>query len=184
MTNSELKIQFQKSPQQCHRMIVDEYSNYVYTIVFSQLRNAAGREDIEDCVSNIFAEVFFSLSKNADSYSDLKLLVGTIAKRTAIDAYRKLIRDKNILSDEKELENIQSDQSVAETAERSQRRQKLLDIVHELGEPDCTIIIYQYFFDRSISEIAQKFSMTVSAVRKRSERARKRLRSVLDDDSI
>ncbi len=132
----------------------------------------------------MFAEIFFSFSKNADSYPDLKLLVGTIAKRTEIDAYRKLIRDKNNLSDEKELENIQSDESVPETAERSLRRQKLLDIVHELGEPDCTIIIYQYFFDRSIPEIARKVSMTVSAVRKRSERARKRLRSVLDADSI
>ena len=184
MTDTEFRQLLAQSPQQGHRMLVEEYSNYVYAIVLNRLRSVASREDMEECVSDVFAEVFFSFSKPGGACGDLKLLIGTIAKRTAIDAFRKLRRQSGKTTEETALEQLAAEDSVPETAEKTLRRQKLLEVIRSLGEPDASILIYQYFFDRSAGEIAKKVSMTASAVQKRSERARKRLRSILDTASI
>ena len=48
-----------------------------------------------------------------------------------------------------------------------------------LTEPDSTIIIQQYYYNRTASEIAKAISMTASAVQKRSVRARSKLKELL-----
>jgi len=52
-------------------------------------------------------------------------------------------------------------------------------MVRSLGEPDCTIIIQQYFYDRTAKEIANNIGMTAAAVQKRSTRAREKLKDML-----
>ena len=60
----------------------------------------------------------------------------------------------------------------------------LLDKIDELGEPDSTIIIQQYYYNRTTLEIGKAISMTAAAVQKRSIRARKRLRSMLTEIGV
>jgi len=48
-----------------------------------------------------------------------------------------------------------------------------------LGEPDKTIIIQQFFYDKSAEEISKLVSMTTAAVHKRSIRARQYLKKIL-----
>ena len=42
------------------RAIFDQYGNYVYTIVYSKLHAYGTHEDIEECVSDVFAKIFMS----------------------------------------------------------------------------------------------------------------------------
>ena len=48
-----------------------------------------------------------------------------------------------------------------------------------MGEPDSSIIVYQYYYDCSVREIAERLSMTADAVQKRSLRARKKIGKLL-----
>nr|WP_303838497.1 sigma factor-like helix-turn-helix DNA-binding protein [Ruminococcus flavefaciens] len=54
----------------------------------------------------------------------------------------------------------------------------------ELGDPDSTIIIQQYYYNRTAKEIAKSISMSAAAVQKRSSRAKQKLRILLTEAGI
>ena len=55
-------------------------------------------------------------------------------------------------------------------------RQLLLRKITELGEPDTSILIQKYYYDRNSREIAKLTGLTPAAVRQRCTRAVKRLK--------
>ncbi len=70
--------------------------------------------------------------------------------------------------------------STEEEAEENILHDRLWKIVRSLGEPDSSIIIYQYFYNQKVSEVARRLGMTAGAVQKRSLRARKKIKAILE----
>ena len=58
MTNEELQNAARESKEKAQRAIFDQYFSYVYTIIFSKLRSCASREDIEECVGDVFSDIY------------------------------------------------------------------------------------------------------------------------------
>lgn len=181
MTERELRTLISRSPSEGHRALFDQYSSYVYAIVWDKLRNAGSREDADECVSDVFAEVFRHLDTVYEG--SLKGYIGTVAKRKAINAFRRLSTDSGKTVSLEEGLDISSDMDVAEDYERSVASRLLLDKVLSLGEPDATIILQKYYYDRNSAEIARIVHLTPVAVRMRLSRALKRLRKLLPDDN-
>ena len=74
-------------------------------------------------------------------------------------------------------DELRTQENVSETAEINERNRTLLRLVEELGEPDSTIILMRFYYKRSSAEIAKKLGLKSSTVRKRIERALKKLRN-------
>ncbi len=184
MTDQEWLELMHSSPKEGRRALIDNYSNLVYAIVLNKLKGCASREDIEDCVSDVFVTVFEAEDKFSASSGSLKSYISTIAKRTAIDAWRRLTYRQNTtdhLEDtETELPSGEEDPS-ALLAEKLEKR-RLWEIVKALGDPDTSIIVRQYFYEQSAKEIAKALSMTAAAVQKRSVRARAKMKELLQSD--
>ena len=85
MTSRELAVMMKKSPVTCHKALVKEYGRYVYAIVYNKLRGCGTNEDIEECVSDVFADIFMKCEFDLSSENDIKYLIAIIAKRKAID---------------------------------------------------------------------------------------------------
>ena len=186
MTENELRLLMAESVQKCHRAIFDKYCNYVYAIVINVLRNCGSREDIEDCVSDVFMKIYKRLDKDTDFSGDLKGFIGTISRNTAIDAYRS-ISHKNIRSisiDDENTAEFGTDEKLEENTEKKEMARIILNKIKELGEPDSTIIIQQYYYNRTAKEISQSISMTAAAVQKRSSRAKQKLKALLTEAGI
>ena len=125
---------------------------------------------------------YYGGDKGSSRDEDLKSYIGVIAKRRAIDAYRRLASSSGrsvSIDDEDNFHEIASDTDIQKKAEISDRNSILINKVKELGEPDSTIIIQQYYYNRTASEIAKAISMTAAAVQKRSVRARSKLKELL-----
>ncbi len=181
MTSRELAVMMKKSPVTCHKALVKEYGRYVYAIVYNKLRGCGTNEDIEECVSDVFADIFMKCEFDLSSENDIKYLIAIIAKRKAIDNFRRLTAKANYTADtdEDDMKELVSDFSVDEHVERSELRRVLLDKIDELGEPDSTILIQKFYYSRNSTEIAQSVSMTAVAVRQRCARAMDKLRAKL-----
>lgn len=181
MTSRELADMMQKSPAKCHRALVKEYGRYVYAIVYNKLRGCGTNEDIEECVSDVFADLFMKCEYDLSYENDIKFLIATIAKRKAIDYFRSLTARGSHISetDEDDMRELVSDFSVDERVDRSELRRVLLDKIEELGEPDSTILIQKFYYNRNSKEIAESVSMTATAVRQRCSRAMDKLRTKL-----
>ncbi len=181
MTLSEFRSLMKRSQREGHRALFDEYCNYVYAVVMNVLRNCGSREDVEECVSDVFVKIYRSYANGELRDGDLKGFVGAVAKHTSIDYMRKLMshNKRNTSMDDENFPEIASDSRLDADTENKERNRILMEMVNSLGEPDSTIIVQQYFYERTAKEIANSIGMTAGAVQKRSVRAREKLKDML-----
>lgn len=185
MTDSQLRSLMEDSPQTGQRALYDEYCGYVYAIAANCLRSCGTAEDVEECVSDAFVAVFRALRDPSGFNGDLKGIISTIARRTAIDSFRKLsVRNsRSAALDDIEYE-LSSGEDIEDESDRTETQRILLDCVDRLGRPDSDIILQHYFYGRSSGQIGAFLKMTDSAVQKRLQRARKKLRTLLEAAGI
>ena len=82
MTAKEINDLMRRSPDDLYRALMNELGRYVYVIVFNKLRSCGTNEDIEECVSDIFAELFIAVEDGG--VNDVKKLAASIANRRAV----------------------------------------------------------------------------------------------------
>ncbi|MBR4200184.1 MAG: sigma-70 family RNA polymerase sigma factor [Oscillospiraceae bacterium] len=183
MTERELRALTDRSQEDGFRAIFQQYHSYVYAIIWRRICAAASKEDAEECVSDVFAEAFLHFAEIHEGA--LQGYLATLANRTAIDCYRKLtVRGSAVSMDDDTVQSIASEENVAEQCEEQAVSSELLQAVRSLGEPDATIILHRYFYDRSASEIAETLHMQPVTVRVRMSRALKRLKTVLSASGL
>lgn len=176
MSVENMNNYWQGSSDDMYRALLKELGRYVYVIVFNKLRSCGTNEDIEECVSDVFANLFIAVE---DGYAkDIKKLAGTMAKRRAIDYFRKLSASgRNTVSvDDESLPELKDCFDVENISENKEVRNILLREINSLGEPDSTIILQKFYYNKSSAEIAKTVRMTASSVRSRCTRAMERLR--------
>ena len=185
MTHEEFRRELKSSPEQAHRALFESYCNYVYTIVYNRLRSCASREDIEECVCSVFAEVFVSYDTDKDVSGDISGFIGTVARRRAAALYRRSsAREPEVPLDGEALQLPDCAQDVEKITDDNERRKVLLDTIAKLGEPDATIIMQKYYYGRSAREIAKMVSLTPENIRVRCSRAVKKLKAMLEKSGI
>ena len=183
MTDEQVRELLKSSPAAAHRAIFDEYYNYVYTIIFSRLRSIASGEDIEECISDVFSDVFMRYDPKNAHNGDIKGFVAAIAKNRSIDMYRRLSsRMIGLVSlDNDEALQLSSPEKVDEITEKAETGNAVLNAVSSLGEPDSTIIMQKYYYGRNSTDIADMVGMKADAVRKRLSRAMDKLKKILTE---
>ena len=185
MKHSEYQELLETDKNKAQKALFMEYLNYVYTIVFNRLRSCGSREDMDECVSDIFNDIFSSYKSRPDTSGDIKGFVGTVALRKAAAYYHRLCRNANAVSlDDRHAPDIPSSENISAAAEANETRRILLKLIDSLGEPDSTIIIQKYYYGRSSREIAGTVPLSPAMIRVRMSRALKKLRKLLSDNDI
>ena len=186
MTDNELRLLMADSVQKCHRAVFDKYCNYVYAIAFKILKSCGSREDVEECVSDVFMKIYKLLDKNIDFADNFKAYIATVTRNTAIDSFRRisLRNSRTAYLEDNTLGELRDSSDLAEKSENKEQSRIILGKIKELGDPDSTIIIQQYYYNRTAKEISKSVSMSAAAVQKRSSRARQKLRSLLTEAGI
>lgn len=183
MTDKDYRKAYEVSEYAAQKMLFDEYINYVYAIVFSMLRSVAAREDIDECVSDTFADIYSGYNSNNRFDGDLKGFIATVARRNAANYYNRL-SSKNRESSIDELNETDCRSDVPRESEKAELRRILIQKTLELGEPDSTIVFQKFFCGRNSKEIAKMLSMNPATVRMRCTRAIRRLKALLAEVGI
>ena len=86
MTDQEFRKHMERSPEEGMRAVFDEYCNYVYVIATAKLKSCGTKEDIEECVSDVFTEVFKKInyigSDGQGNPTDKYLVIATTRPET------------------------------------------------------------------------------------------------------
>lgn len=153
------------------------YSPTVYRIAFTRLRNAA---DAEDVSQDVFVR-YFKADLTFDSEEHRKAWLIRCAvncANTAASTAERRHRDDS--ADWEQLcEQLPSDSSVEEAAERSDRRGSVLKAVMELKPKYRTVVYLFYFEELSTAQIAEITKTRESTVRSQLSRARDILKNKL-----
>ncbi|MBQ9894666.1 MAG: sigma-70 family RNA polymerase sigma factor [Ruminococcus sp.] len=184
MTHNEYRLLLNTDRKKAQQTLFNEYLNYVYAIAYNRLHSCGSREDINECVMDVFMDVFSSYDDKGDVTGDIKGFIGVVAYRKSANYYHKLCRNGfDVALDEYE-EVIPSDENIAVTTEKAEIRNILLDLIESLGKPDSTIIMEKYYYGRNSLEISKIVHISPIMVRVRCSRALKKLRKLLADNDI
>jgi RNA polymerase sigma-70 factor (ECF subfamily) len=182
MNDAEWELLLHTDQRKACSELVNTFANLVYAIAANKLGSVASREDIEDCVSDIFAEVLRCAPSYSANAGSMKAFISAIAKRRSIDAFRRISR-LSVCTDSIDSDDFAmpaAPDNIEDAVDDDLMKHQLWEAVKGLGEPDSQIIFYQYFYCFKVSDIAGKLGMTPAAVQKRSLRAREKLRMVLE----
>lgn len=92
MQEKELIELVRSQPEYGYTLLIQEYSNLVYAIAWNKLKLVASKEDVEDCVSEIFVSIYQSFDRFDESRCDLKSFISMVAKRVSISQWRQKSR--------------------------------------------------------------------------------------------
>jgi RNA polymerase sigma-70 factor, ECF subfamily len=161
-------------PEKGLRKLMDAYMGLVYTIVQSKLTGGP-REDIEECASDVFFEVYRGRASIDLNKGSLKAYLAVVAKRRAIDRFRSY---KPAETHAVSLENLYHEPA-SEKESYNGTRDALINEINALGEPDREIFIRKYYLGQSTRTIAEALRLKENTVDKRVSRGLLKLRESL-----
>ena len=172
MDDVDLAARFASGDAGTIRVVYQVYGRLVYAIAYRTLGDVGLAEDATQ-------QTFVQAWRAAASYDPSRALgawLTTIARRVAIDVYRRERRHRN-------LESIHSsDADLVTLPPSAEQIYDVLEVRHalaELPEHDRELIRLQHYDDLTHSEIATRLDIPLGTVKSRSFRAHRRLAGLL-----
>lgn len=157
--------------------VIELYTPYVSTVVYNVIGVSMTHEDVEEAVSDVFVSLWRCAERLDGGKGCIRSYLGAAARNTAKNKLRS-VREHCELS-----ETIASGAVTPEAAaEQRDERQRLIEAIRMLGEPDSEIFLRYYFYDEKISYIAEATETCRSTVKSKLARGRKKLREILDKE--
>jgi len=181
IADKELLLLLKTDPENGLEALMDSYIGLVYTIVSRKLVSISSKEDIEECVSDIFY-VFYTQRDAIDlEKGSVKAYLSTMAKRRAIDRFRQMKHsaNKSCPLDALEYELEAEKENVECNVFASETKEMLRCGIIALGEPDSEIFIRKYYFGQSTKEIAKAVKVKENTIDKKVSRGLGKLRQAL-----
>ncbi len=169
-------------PEKGLEKLINTYSGLVYTIIYNKLNQYLPVQDIEECVSSVFYEVYKNRSEIDLSKGTLRAYIAVISKRRAIDLFRKNSKHVTNLVP-LEIQDLESGAvsrvfSVEDEVD-TETKDMLIQAVKALGEPDTEIFIRKYYLGQNSKEISGLMGIKQNTIDKRLSRGLSKLRSIV-----
>lgn len=155
-------------------MIIEDYSNYVKTIIRNSYINLSN-EDVEEVV----IDVFLTLWRNQDKLDINKSMSSYISGVTKNLIKYKYRQSKENLNIEEYEENLVEVSNMEVILSHNEKRNIITEELKKVKKEDSKIFIEYYYDDRSVKEISKIFNMSESKIKSKLFRVRKRLKKAL-----
>ena len=157
--------------------MIDTYSKLLWVIAGGILGNIGTSQDIEECISDVYAQVWNNPKAFNQQKGSLKTFLAVIAKSKALDTYRKLSKTK-IVELSEAIRSTNDD--LLDYIVDKEMCQELYAAIESLIEPNKEIVIRRYFFEEKPTSIAKSISMPVKEVENRLYQSKLKLRKILE----
>lgn len=155
-------------------MIIEDYSNYVKTIIRNSYINLSN-EDVEEVV----IDVFLTLWRNQDKLDINKSMSSYISGVTKNLIKYKYRQSKENLNIEEYEENLVEVSNMEVILSHNEKINIITEELKKVKKEDSEIFIEYYYDDRSVKEISKIFNMSESKIKSKLFRVRKRLKKAL-----
>ena len=171
MNEKKLLELLQKKPNEGMKVLMAEYMGYCYHIVRNRLLDFP-QEDIEECVSDIFLDVYRYRNKMDLEKGGFRGMIAVIARRRAADRYDLAVK-KGTLPLEDGLQEEARGLSFEE-------KELLLEAIRTLGDPDEKILIWKFYYGYPTKKIAEILGIKENTVDQKVKRGLEKLRKTLE----
>ena len=163
-----------KSPDAL-KLLIQQYTGFVSTVVYNIIGSYMHREDIEEVV----ADVFMTLWQNTDKLQEGHLhgYIACISRSKAKNKLREYRGINEPLDDELPL----TDDSMERLIERNEQASVINSALAQMNETDRNIFIRHYYYYQKITEISAETGINPSTVKTRLARGRQSLKEILNE---
>lgn len=161
-----------KKPEKGIQAVMEAYMGLCCAIVRARLAEFP-QEDMEECVSDVFLEVYRSRERIEPEKGGIRAFVAVIARRRAIDRYHAAKKAQTL--------PLEGEAAEPERSLAFEDRDALRDALHALGEPDGKILVWKYYYGLATKEIAAALEMKENTIDQRARRGLQKLRAVLKE---
>lgn len=156
-------------------LVVDKYSDMVYTICLRMLTVEA---DAADAAQEVFVKVFRSIESFREK-SKFSTWIYRIAYNHCISEIRKKVKIIDMVDELPDQEVNQEDQNGLDLLSQEERKHYLKLAIESLGETDAVVVSLFYYEELSLEEIAEVTGLTSNNIRIKLFRSRKKMYQVL-----
>jgi RNA polymerase sigma-70 factor (ECF subfamily) len=175
MQEKKLIHQLKKKNVSALEHCIQEYTPYVSTILRNALRNHVSHEDLEELTADVFVSMWHHIEQVRGER--LSGYLAAIAKSKACNYMRKHMVVTENLDDLV----ILSEEDVEAQTEQQELKRLLQQLLKELPEKEQEVMIRYYYYQQTVSEIAQEMDMNLSTVKTKLSRSRKKLGRMLTE---
>ena len=157
--------------------LVDQYKDFVYTIIFRMVKN---KEWAEEIAQDVFVKAYTSLN-NYRGDAKFSTWLYTIAYRKALDALKSVKNQKKIdFIDDVQEGDIGSVTDALMHLELEERKTIIKNSILKLKEDEAALITLYYFEEKSVKEIQEITKISVDNIKIKLYRSRKKLYDYLN----
>lgn len=152
--------------------VYNEYSKCLFNIAYGYLKD---KEDSADVIQTVFLK---ALDKNINfkTYDDIKYYLIRITINCCLDVLKSAYKKKVVLNNEIVLNFNNPNNYLNEDSSNLD----LINSIDCLNDKYKTVIILRYYDLMSINEIAKTLKISVDATKKRLERAKKMIKTLME----
>ncbi len=184
MNDEKLVKKVKNGDADAFEQIIIKYEKKIFGLIYNMLRN---ENEIEDVAQEVFIKVYKNLDKfNGDS--SLYTWIYKIATNLCLDQIKKrkevIYIDEKLQLDDGEVEiQIPSDEKLQdEIYEQKELKQKLESCIDKLPEKQKVMIVLRDIKGLSYDEIAEILDLKLGTVKSQINRARLKLKELLEKD--
>ena len=157
--------------------LVDQYKDFVYTIIFRMVKN---KEWAEEIAQDVFVKAYTSLNSYRGD-AKFSTWLYTIAYRKALDALKSVKNQKKIdFIDDVQEGDIGSVTDALMHLELEERKTIIKNSIQKLKEDEAALITLYYFEEKSVKEIQEITKISVDNIKIKLYRSRKKLYDYLN----
>ncbi|WP_061213320.1 sigma-70 family RNA polymerase sigma factor [Syntrophomonas wolfei] len=161
-----------------YEYMISKYSKPVYYLAHSILSALHSKEDIEECVADVFLDAWIKIAEFNEEQASFKTWLLILTKYKAFSYKRKRRRHLDNIVDIADIEardNINLEKQVI----LRQEQEQVMDIINNFAETDREIFFRRFLLGEKINDLARAFNLSRAAVDNRLLRGRKAIKEGL-----
>lgn len=159
-----------------YALLVDRYRHLVYTLALRMLNNT---EDAEEAAQDVFIKAYHAL-RSYNGNGKFSTWLYTITRNTCISRSRSSKQPVLPQEEEKLARLAGHDESHNLQQEQAGRKKILAKAIDMLAADEAEIITLYYIQEQTVDELSKILGLSVSNIKVKLYRARKKLKEVLD----
>jgi RNA polymerase sigma-70 factor (ECF subfamily) len=172
----ELISKIKKHNRYAFEILIRQYSKSIYLLTYNILNVCGTKEDMEECVSDVFIEVWQKINQFNPQRGNFKTWILMLTKYKAL-SYKRALSTMHM--DNIEDYQIEIGDDVVQQVIERETQEQLIEIINSLSILDRELFIRRYYLEESIQDLMHSFGLSRSAVDNRLLRIRKTIKEVL-----
>lgn len=143
----------------------------IVTSVINKVLMPYTKETKEECISDVFVSVWWNIERFKGNNNDFKNWICAVARFKAIDYYRKLSKEENIV-----VINAAVSPDVLDEIITNENKKEIIDLLRILNKEDRNIFFMRFFQGMKVKDISLKVNLPEAIVSNRIYKGKERLK--------